>query len=138
MNRKQLKRFSVAGFIPMDPKYFVKTSSFSVSRYLERNGWTVCGAGYADSQMLIGVYKSYFKDETVVIEKQSAIPHYGSSEHPDYWMYGELIKRHYIYHYTDDDRLEDRGCSFHRRPGTLIIEHEEFTWEKYTSGWWET
>ncbi|MFX9042782.1 hypothetical protein ABTN45_20415, partial [Acinetobacter baumannii] len=78
-----------------------------------------CGGGFSDPLLWTGVYHSYMLEETHDVSKLAAMPHYPAfSSTPDYWMYGPMVRRKYVYHYLHDDRIEDRGVSFHRTDGT--------------------
>jgi|SRR6185437_142864 len=124
------KRLALIGKLPLANKYLIKSKRrISTEKQLERDGWVVNGEGFADSGMLLRIYRSYYRDNIVCINKTAAIPHYAvCSSDPDYWMYGDLIERHYIYLYEADDRIENRGLSYHRIPQTIIIDNEEFGW----------
>jgi len=137
MNRNNLRRLAILGRLPLDPKYLKKQIRLSKERKLERDGWVKNGEGFADAQMLIGVYRSYFRDESVDVPKEAAMPHYPVfSGNPDYWMYGRLIKRTYLHYYMVGDRIENRGVSFHSTEGTKTFRHEKLQWDGADSGLW--
>jgi hypothetical protein len=131
------------GRLPLAEKYLKKRIRLKTSRRLERDGWVLNGEGFADSKMTVGVYKSYYRDELVEIPKTSAIPHYPVfSGSPDYWMYGQVVRRSYIHLHLDSDRIEDRGTSYHKSDKTITFKHSELKWEpdecEHGVGWFGT
>jgi len=136
MNHRRTKCLALLGHLPLDKRFLCRPIRLKTAKRLERDGWIKNGEGFADAQMLVGVYCSYYRDEIVVVTKEAAIPHYPVfSGSPDYWMYGEMTKRHYLHHYMDGDRLEVRGVSFHSTPRTLTFRHEKLNWADAV-GWW--
>lgn len=139
--KKHAKRFVLMGKIPFSPKFFKKSyASLTKEQQLESDGWVKSGGGYADALLSIGVYISYFRDELHDVEKLAAKPHYPSfSSSPDYWMYGKMIKRKYVYYYVQEDRIEDRGISFHATVGTKTFRQDELKWigdeDLYVASW---
>lgn len=130
MMRKHARRLALMGQIPADPKYFKKHSApATVRQKLERAGWVRSGGGFADPKGWTSVYHAYMLETVVNVPKASAIPRYThSSCEPEYWMYGRLLRREYVYHYVADDRVEERGISHHKTADTLTFLHRELTW----------
>lgn len=128
--KKHARRLALMGHIPPDPKYIKRPHTpWTTEQRLEREGWVACGGGFADPLLWAGVYRAYMLDETHDISKLAALPHHPSfSSNPDYWMYSTMKKRKYVYYYVHDDRVEDRGFSFHRTEGTKTFRKDELKW----------
>lgn len=128
--KKHARRLALMGQIPPDPRFLKRPyTPRTTEQKLEREGWVRCGGGFSDPLLWTGVYHSYSLDERHDIDKLAALPHFPAfSSNPDYWMYGPMIKRKYIYHYLHEDRLEDRGASFHRTADTKTFRKDELKW----------
>jgi hypothetical protein len=71
------------------------------------------------------------------VSKLAAMPHYPAfSSNPDYWMYGSMRRRKYVYYYLNEDRLEDRGASFHRTDHTRTFRKDELKWISEDDGYY--
>lgn len=120
---KRTKRLAIMGKLPMVSKYLKTPVRLKAWKMLERDGWVLSGEGFADAKMLVGVYRLYHRDELVYVERQAAIPHYSVfSGTPDYWMYGELTKRHYLNYHMADGHVEERGTSYHKSENTMTFQ----------------
>lgn len=140
MMKKHLRCLALMGQIPPNPKHIKKSyTPRTVEQKLAREGWVRVGGGFSDPLLENGVYVSYSLDEFCDVSRSAAIPHYKSfSSTPDCWMYGPMIKRKYVYYYFQEDRLEDRGASFHRTDNTRTFKRHDLKWidyESYPQSW---
>lgn len=127
--RKRARRLALMGQIPASAEYFKKHNARSVADQLARDGWLRCGGGCADPRGLNVVYHGYMRESFVDVPRRAAVPKYGQkSMDPEYWMYGKILKRHYIFHYLADDRIEERGVSNHKTEDTLTFPNSELKW----------
>jgi hypothetical protein len=128
--KKHARRFVLMGKVPPNPNYLKKQySPKTTEQRLEGEGWVRCGGGFSDPCLLDDIYHSYFMDQLQDVPDIAAIPYHSSfSLKEDYWIYGQVIKRKYIFYYLKEDRVEDRGESFHRTDHTKIILPDELAW----------
>ncbi len=128
--KKHARRLTLMGLIPANPKYVKKRYiPLSVEDRLIREGWVRSGGGFSDPLGRKIVYNGYMRESFVDVPRLVAIPKYTlTSFDPEYWMYGRLMKRDYIFHYLDDDRIEERGASYHKTADTLTFKNTELAW----------
>lgn len=117
MNKVQIKRLFLSGFISaVNPKIFEKKVYFTLSQKLEKEGWKEIGNGFYQIGKYVEVYKIYFMEELVVLDRKKAIK---ATDVNGYVKYGELIKKNFLKINGLTDEILDESFYYVPSPKTI-------------------